>query len=215
MKEKIKHGWNEHAFNRVVSDMISVERRLPEKRDSWCLNQSYGSLPQTSIIICFHNEAWSTLLRTVHSVLNRSPDHLVREILLVDDASTHEHLGDDLDDYMKRLRKVRIIRLSERSGLIRARLVGAGQAQSSVLTFLDSHCECMAGWLEPLVSRIVWDSSSVVCPVIDAISDDTFQYSFQHPAPVGGFSWDLRFRWQTVSRRESLRRPHSWAPLRN
>jgi hypothetical protein len=39
------------------------------------------------VVIAFYNEAWSTLLRTVHSVLETSPNLLLREVVLVDDYS--------------------------------------------------------------------------------------------------------------------------------
>lgn len=47
----------------------------------------YENLPKTSVIIAFYNEAWSTLLRTVYSVLETSPDMLLEEVILVDDYS--------------------------------------------------------------------------------------------------------------------------------
>lgn len=87
--EKIRMGWKRHEFNEFLSEIISVHRTLEDPRDAYCKqpNLYHENLPATSVIFIFHNEAWSTLLRSVHSVINQSPDHLISEIILVDDFS--------------------------------------------------------------------------------------------------------------------------------
>jgi polypeptide N-acetylgalactosaminyltransferase len=176
-KKRYDDGFQNNAFNQYASDMISIHRSLPPTADEECKVEKYSdNLPDTSVVICFHNEAWSVLLRTVHSVLERTPDKLLNEIILVDDFSDMEHTKKPLTDYMAQFPKVKVLRLEKREGLIRARLRGAAVAKGKVLTYLDSHCECMEGWIEPLLDRIKRDPTTVVCPVIDVIDDDTFEY---------------------------------------
>lgn len=147
-KEK-ERGEAKHCFNAFASDRISLHRDLgPDTRPPECIEQKFKRcppLPTTSVIIVFHNEAWSTLLRTVHSVLYSSPAILLKEIILVDDASVDEYLHDKLDEYVKQFSIVKIVRQRERKGLITARLLGATVATAETLTFLDAHCKyiCM------------------------------------------------------------------------
>lgn len=164
---------------------------------------------------------------------------------------------------------VKILRMEQRSGLIRARLRGAAATKGQVITFLDAHCECTIGWLEPLLARIKedrWDDNTtlcssqtfwnldkektkqflisknvhvmqfhfplfaldvinltfimqfiifpfvtcsrtaVVCPIIDVISDETFEYMAGSDMTYGGFNWKLNFRWYPVPQREMDRR---------
>lgn len=64
-----------------------------------------------------------------------------------------EHLKVALEEYMKRMPKVRILRTKKREGLIRTRLLGAAAAKGEVITFLDSHCEANVNWLPPLLGE--------------------------------------------------------------
>lgn len=109
--------------------------------DPKCLDKSYGGLRLTaSVVICFYNEARSVLLRTVTSVLRRSPDHLLREILLVDDASSLGDLKGNLTASLSKLsRKISVLRLKEREGLIRARIAGARRAIGDTLVFMGEY----------------------------------------------------------------------------
>ena len=55
------------------------------------------------------------------------------------------HLHEQLTDYMKAYSMVKIVRMPQRVGLIRARLAGLPESTAEVVTYLDSHCECTNG----------------------------------------------------------------------
>lgn len=213
---KMQQLYQINRFNLMASDRIPLNRSLPDVRKKRCISRytNLGDLPKTSIIIVFHNEAWSTLLRTVHSVINRSPSKLLEEIILVDDDSDRDFLKQPLDEYIKTLSvSTRVLRSGKRIGLVNARLLGAKEAKGEVLTFLDAHCECTVGWLEPLLEAVAKNRTRVVSPVIDIINDDTFSYTRSLELHWGAFNWDLHFRWLALNgrllreRRENMVEP--------
>ena len=153
-EEKLK---GVYGFNQLVSDEISLNRTVPDQREEECKYWDYPTnLPTASVILVFHNEGWSTLFRTVNSIINRSPPQFLHEVVLVDDKSELEHLHEQLDEELKKsyYSKVRLVRNKEREGLIRAKNYGAQAATGDVVVFLDAHCEVGYNWLPPLLAPI-------------------------------------------------------------
>lgn len=200
------------CYNAVVSDSLPLDRTAPDYRNHVCMSRHavYQSvLPKASVVIVFHNEIASALLRSVHSVLNQSPPDLLLEVIMVDDASVPdplrftqqrwERLQGEMADYVKKLPKVSLVRLGERRGLMLARMEGAWRARADVVVFLDSHIEAAPGWLEPLLSRIKDDRKHVVVPNILGIGFDDFSYQGSSGLGVLSFSWTLGQRPQPAN----------------
>lgn len=124
-------------------------------------------------------------------MIKRTPSHLLREIILVDDSSDLkelESLESELEEKLvdtESSQKIQIIRNKDREGLIRSRVYGARKAIGDVLVFLDSHIEVNRNWIEPLLQLIKIDNRAIAVPIIDIINADTFAYS---PSPVSRLS---------------------------
>ncbi|XP_075224342.1 N-acetylgalactosaminyltransferase 7 isoform X2 [Lycorma delicatula] len=211
---------SEYGMNIACSDEISLDRSIPDLRMPECKHWMYPEdLPKTSVIIVFHNEGWSVLMRTVHSVINRTPENLLEEVLLVDDFSNKENLKGKLETYIERFNgKVRLIRNKEREGLIRTRSRGAKEAHGEVILFLDAHCEVNVNWLPPLLAPIYRDRTVMTVPVIDGIDHQTFEYRAVYQANHhfrGIFEWGMLYKENELPTKEISARTYNSEPYKS
>lgn len=195
--EKAKEIVNEYSYNGIASDQISLDRSIPDTRPENCKGRTYyADLPPVSVVIAFHDEYLSFLLRTVHSVVNRTPSLLLNEIILVDDASTKNFLKSDLEQHIKSNfpNLVQIVRLKDRSGLMLARMAGIKAAVSDIVIVMDAHMEVNTNWLPPLIQPIVDDPTIATEPIVNRIDWNTLRYySLVDTGGRGGFSWTLNY----------------------
>lgn len=214
-KEIKDEGYKIHAYNVLVSNRLSLHRKIPDTRNKLCGSVEYPlKLPNASIIICFYNEHFNTLLRSIHSIIDRTPSELLHDIILIDDYSDIKGLHLEIKNYIDKNfvdGKVKLFKTEKREGLIRARVFGAKKAQGETLIFLDSHIEVNKDWIQPLLGRIKENRTNVVVPVIDVINPDTFAYT-SSPLVRGGFNWGLHFKWEnlpkgTLSKGEDFVKP--------
>ena len=101
--------------------------------------------------------------------------NFLQEIILVDDFNADPTIGEELEE----IEKVKLIRNTERQGLIRSRSSGVKLAQGQTVLFLDSHCEVEPGWLEPLLQRVQDNPRAIVSPVIENINFETFKVNLK------------------------------------
>uniref|UniRef100_A0A8C7GRH3 Polypeptide N-acetylgalactosaminyltransferase n=1 Tax=Oncorhynchus kisutch TaxID=8019 RepID=A0A8C7GRH3_ONCKI len=201
-----------YGYNGYLSDRLSLTRPIPDLRPDGCRNMSYPSnLPQVSIIFIFVNEALSVILRSIHTAMNRTPSHLLKEIILVDDNSNNAELKENLQHFVKETNSqrpdfIKLVRHDKQEGLIRSRVSGWRTASAPVVALFDAHVEFNIGWAEPILLRIKEDRTRIISPSFDNIKYDTFEIE-EYPLSAHGFDWELWCRY--------LNPPKTWWTQRN
>uniref|UniRef100_A0AAZ3PM70 Polypeptide N-acetylgalactosaminyltransferase n=1 Tax=Oncorhynchus tshawytscha TaxID=74940 RepID=A0AAZ3PM70_ONCTS len=207
--------YEDYGYNAQLSDRISLDRSIPDYRPKKCKQLTYPEdLPQISVVFIFVNEALSVILRSVHSVVNHTPAHLLKEIILVDDNSDSVELKFNLDQYVNKRYPglVKIVRNSKREGLIRARIHGWNAATAPVVGFFDAHVEFNTAWAEPILTRVKEDHTRIILPAIDNIKFNTFEVQ-QYANAAHGYNWGLWCMY-IIPPQEWLDKGDETAPIR-
>ncbi|XP_029642743.2 N-acetylgalactosaminyltransferase 7, partial [Octopus sinensis] len=211
-----------YGYNIIASDKIAMDRIPPDFRMTDCKFWHYpeeSELPSASVVIAFRDEGWSTLLRTIHSVINMSPPALLKEVILIDDESNKGNFKADLSVYLKDnfKDKVNLFRNSKKEGLIRSKTIGAKYASGDILVFMDAHCECGRNWLVPILALLAHNRTIVASPVTNVIDWETFAYktTFREKHHHGIFEWGFLYKESKVPDMELTSRKYNSEPYRS
>lgn len=122
-----------------------------------------------------------------------------------------------LEKFIKAYPKIKLVRSPTRVGLIKARMIGSVNAEGPALVFMDAHIEVTEGWLEPLIDPIAKNHNASTIPVVDGLDPETLEYKY-NPDPktymVGGFDWNLIYKWKEIPEWEKKRLDNSLSPIR-
>ncbi|KAM9578272.1 putative polypeptide N-acetylgalactosaminyltransferase 8 isoform 2-T2 [Guaruba guarouba] len=185
-----------YGYNVYLSDRLPLDRPIRDTRSPSCKMKTYPKdLPTLSVVLIFMNEGLSIILRAITSIINRTPAHLLKEIILVDDYSSNDDLKGPLETQVKNYNAkhselLKIIRHQKRQGLTQARISGWEASTADVVAILDAHVEVNMAWAEPILSRLKEDRTIIISPVFDNIRFDDFDL-LQYSVAADGFDWAL------------------------
>jgi len=138
-----------------------------------------------SIIISALDEPY--VEQTIGTIYQRTPYDLIEEIIIVDDFS---NIPVQLD-----YPKVKILRNTEREGLVRSRIKAAEICTAPLIVSIDPHVKVGDDWIEPLIERVESNYKCIAIPLTRGLDPKTWQETSGMDAQTG-WRWDLDFYWR-------------------
>ena len=177
------------------------ERKIQESRAQVPANMKGSENLLTLSVVLPCGFEHDTFVRTAHSVFAETPADILKEIIIVDDASEPRL---DLMWPVAEAAKfgVKYVRLSEPAGLIGAKQAGAEAATGDIIVFFDCHVKPGKDYWVPYVTAVQENYKRVVVPTITSLNIDTWT-EFGRPTGGGGgmskcyLTFDAEFKWTT------------------
>jgi len=149
-----------------------------------------GPAVQTmTVVIAAHNEH-KYMKRTLDSIYSSTPADVLKEIIVVDDASDPP-LANNLKDHPQ----VKVIRHEQRRGLIKSKTEGGNMATGDMIMFLDGHVKPDRNWWRPILRHMNINYKRVVVPLIPILNGETWEPNNNAVGVKMMFDWTLFFQW--------------------
>eukprot|EP01066_Platyproteum_vivax_P001791 Platyproteum_vivax@DN12253_c0_g1_i1.p1 len=170
----------EHLIETVAPPLVTTNTTSPV------------DLRTISIVLAAHNEQ-KYIVRTLESIFERTPEEVLQEVIIVDDASTPS-MESALEKYTGDPR-VKVVLNPTRIGLIRSKIAGGNASTGDLIVFLDAHVKPDWKWVQPLLKHTNTNYKRVVVPIIPVLDGNTW---IEKKAQAGAkmmFDWTLGFQW--------------------
>ncbi|XP_063687600.1 probable N-acetylgalactosaminyltransferase 8 [Bolinopsis microptera] len=167
--------------------LLPQSKPVPDKTCLRHLDQTFTT--SVSVVMCMKNELIYLLLRTLTTLVKRTPPHLLREILLIDDGSDTDSSSEITDFSLKMGIPIKIQRNNVSVGITNCRNSAIRQAEGEVVVILDTHMEVSDIWLEPLLDILQEKPSAVAVPTLDLINEK--DYDAKHLRVVNAYGIEM------------------------
>jgi len=128
---------------------------------------------QISIVLPCLNET-RNVVNTVKSFCDRTPNHLLHEIIVVDDGSSPPLEGELAKAGIDKKCRLRVLRHETAYGLMIAKQTGGDAALGKYIGFYDCHVAPVAGWEKETMKLLKQKERRLVVPMIADLDLDTW-----------------------------------------
>ncbi|XP_050403039.1 polypeptide N-acetylgalactosaminyltransferase 3 [Patella vulgata] len=173
---------------------------LKSHREQFCdetyrENMSFSSSSPVAIIVGASDSSLLQIFSCVTFLLRNTPKELVHNLFVVADKRLSENDFDILEDHLLPVPFFRTFHLSNYTDDLPARAFAAEFTSATTYVFLDAKVIVEEGWLEPLISEVTKNYTTVAVPLPIPSTVNSRQNLTWYSMRRREIDWDLNLRW--------------------